>query len=134
MNNITDNELKTAIAYYRYSSHRQGEQSIEGQRDAAERWANENGYIIVKEYKEYIDRAQTGMNDKRESFQALLAELGQVRPGIPALLAKRGGRKRSFIWNKGRAGTPPFFAVNFYFLHQHTPLYSALRIGITYNR
>ena len=90
MNNITTNEPKTAIAYYRYSSHRQGEQSIEGQRDAAERWANENGYIIVKEY---IDRAQTGMNDKRESFQALLAELGQVRPGIPALLAKRGGRK-----------------------------------------
>ena len=36
MDNITTNELKTAIAYYRYSSHRQGEQSIEGQRAAAE--------------------------------------------------------------------------------------------------
>ena len=35
MNNITTNETKTAIAYYRYSSHRQGGQSIEGQRDAA---------------------------------------------------------------------------------------------------
>lgn len=105
MNNITTNEPKTAIAYYRYSSHRQGEQSIEGQRDAAERWANENGYIIVKEY---IDRAQTGMNDKRESFQALLAELGQVRRNVsmPSWLNVEAEKGASYGIREGRVRRP----------------------------
>ena len=52
-----------AIAYYRYSSHKQGEQSIEGQQNAARRWASENGYSIVKEY---ADRAISGRSDDRD--------------------------------------------------------------------
>lgn len=36
---MMQNDNRTAITYYRYSSHRQGEQSIEGQRAEAERWA-----------------------------------------------------------------------------------------------
>ena len=65
-------ELRPAIAYYRYSSHRQGEQSIEGQQAEAEKWAAANGYTIVKEY---VDRAMTGTNDDREQFQLMLREL-----------------------------------------------------------
>ena len=32
---MMQNDNRTAITYYRYSSHRQGEQSIEGQRAEA---------------------------------------------------------------------------------------------------
>jgi len=64
-NTPEQDSFRPAIAYYRYSSHRQGEQSIEGQRAEAERWATDNGYTIVKEY---ADRAMTGTNDDREQF------------------------------------------------------------------
>ena len=64
--------FRPAVAYYRYSSHRQGEQSIEGQRAEAERWATDNDYTIIKEY---ADRAMTGTNDDREQFQLMLKEI-----------------------------------------------------------
>ncbi|MBQ8637420.1 MAG: recombinase family protein, partial [Clostridia bacterium] len=63
--------MKKAVVYARYSSHRQGEQSIEGQLAAAYKYANENGYKIVHEY---IDRAMTGRNDNREQFQKMLKD------------------------------------------------------------
>ena len=52
-----------AVVYARYSSHKQGEQSIEGQLAAAYKYASEHGYTIIHEY---VDRAQTGRNDDRE--------------------------------------------------------------------
>lgn len=92
--NIVD-ERRTAIAYYRYSSHRQGEQSIEGQRAEAVRWAQKNGYHIVKEY---IDRAQTGTNDNREQFQLMLRELERIRPAVLILWkVDRMGRNREEV-------------------------------------
>ena len=88
-------ERRTAIAYYRYSSHRQGEQSIEGQRAEAVRWAQKNGYYIVKEY---IDRAQTGTNDNREQFQLMLRELERIRPAVLILWkVDRMGRNREEV-------------------------------------
>ena len=51
-----------AVVYARFSSHRQGEQSIEGQVEEAERFAAAHGLTIVKVY---ADRAQTGRNDYR---------------------------------------------------------------------
>ena len=60
-----------AVVYARFSSHRQGEQSIEGQGAAAERFAAAHGLTIVKVY---ADRAQTGRNDNREQFQLMLAD------------------------------------------------------------
>ena len=54
-----------AVVYARFSSHRQGEQSIEGQVAEAERFAAAHGLTIVKVY---ADRAQTGRNDNREQF------------------------------------------------------------------
>ena len=55
-----------AVVYARFSSHRQGEQSIEGQVAEAERFATEHGLTIIHVY---ADRAQTGRNDNREQFQ-----------------------------------------------------------------
>lgn len=46
-----------AVVYARYSSHSQGEQSIEGQLAAAKKYAADHNYTIVNEY---IDRATTG--------------------------------------------------------------------------
>lgn len=60
-----------AAVYARYSSHRQGEQSIEGQLTEAYKYASERDMTIVQEY---VDRAQTGRNDNREQFQLMLAD------------------------------------------------------------
>lgn len=61
----------STVVYARYSSHRQGEQSIEGQLAEARRYATEHGLSIIYEY---IDRAMTGKNDEREQFQQMLAD------------------------------------------------------------
>ena len=60
-----------AVVYARYSSHKQGEQSIEGQLAEAKRYASERGLTIIHEY---IDRAATGRNDNREQFRLMLAD------------------------------------------------------------
>lgn len=60
-----------AVVYARYSSHRQGEQSIEGQLAEAKKYAEAHGLTIIHEY---CDRAQTGRNDDREQFQKMLAD------------------------------------------------------------
>lgn len=60
-----------AVVYARYSSHRQGEQSIEGQLAEAQKYAAAHGLTIIHEY---CDRALTGRNDNREQFQLMLAD------------------------------------------------------------
>ncbi|MBQ8835525.1 MAG: recombinase family protein [Oscillospiraceae bacterium] len=60
-----------AVVYARFSSHRQGERSIEGQVAEAECFAAAHGLTIVKVY---ADRAQTGRNDNREQFQRMFAD------------------------------------------------------------
>lgn len=64
-------KTKNAVVYARYSSHRQGEQSIEGQLAEAYKYAAAHNYKIIHEY---IDRAMTGRNDNREQFQAMLKD------------------------------------------------------------
>ena len=61
--------MEKAVIYARYSSHSQGEQSIEGQISAAEKYAAGHGYTVVRTY---VDRAMTGRNDNREAFQEML--------------------------------------------------------------
>ena len=58
-------KLKKAVCYYRYSSDRQTEQSIEGQQRVCREFAKNNDYEIIKEY---ADRAVTGKTDKRPAF------------------------------------------------------------------
>lgn len=61
--------MKTAVIYARYSSERQTEQSIEGQLRVCNEYAERNNILIVDTY---IDRATTGTNDNRASFQKML--------------------------------------------------------------
>ena len=63
--------MKGAVIYARYSCERQTEQSIEGQLRECYKYAEQNGLTIIHEY---IDRAMTGTNDNRPSFQKMLAD------------------------------------------------------------
>ena len=63
-----------AVVYARYSSHRQGEQSIEGQLAEAKRYAESHGLTIIHEY---CDRAQSGRTDNREQFQLMLSDVAK---------------------------------------------------------
>ena len=58
-----------AVIYARYSSHRQDEQSIEGQLHVCYDYAKRNGYTVVGEY---IDRAISGRSDDRPRFQKMI--------------------------------------------------------------
>lgn len=67
----SDKKLKIAVIYARYSSDKQTEQSIEGQLYDCYNYAKQHGITIVREY---IDRAMTGKNDDRPSFQQMLTD------------------------------------------------------------
>lgn len=95
------NEKKIAVVYARYSSHRQGEQSIEGQLVEAHKYANEHDLKIIHEY---IDRAMTGRNDNREAFQQMLKDTAKKQfDTIIIWKIDRFGRNREEIaFNKYR--------------------------------
>lgn len=93
--------MATAVAYYRYSSHRQGEQSIEGQAKHAKDWAAKHGCTLVKEY---ADRAVSGRSDDRAQFQLMLRELEKIRPDYLILwkVDRMGRNKEEIAYNKYR--------------------------------
>ena len=59
------------VIYARFSSHSQTEQSIEGQLRVCYEYAKAHNYTVVGEY---IDRAQSGTSDNRESFQRMIQD------------------------------------------------------------
>lgn len=63
--------MKTAVVYARYSCDRQNEQSIDGQLRVCRDYADKNDIFIVDTY---IDKAMSGTNDDRESFQRMLRD------------------------------------------------------------
>ncbi len=63
--------MKIAVIYARYSSSNQTEQSIEGQVHVCEDYAMKNDILIVDKY---IDRAMSGTNDNRDSFQRMIKD------------------------------------------------------------
>lgn len=58
-----------AVAHARFSSDNQRDESIDAQLRAIYKYADDNDIEIINEY---IDRAKTGTNADRESFQAML--------------------------------------------------------------
>lgn len=63
--------MQKAVIYARYSSERQTEQSIEGQLRVCQDYAKKNDFLIIDTY---IDRAMSGTNDNRASFQRMLLD------------------------------------------------------------
>lgn len=100
--NGMDKSGKMAVVYARYSSHSQGEQSIEGQLSAARTYAAARGYTIIHEY---ADRAMTGRNDERDEFQQMLSDCAKKQfQVIIVWKVDRFGRNREEItFNKYRA-------------------------------
>ena len=100
-NRTEANEGKLAVVYARYSSHSQGEQSIEGQLSEAHKYAAAHGYTIVHEY---VDRAKSGRSDNREEFQKMLKDTVKRQFDVIILWkVDRFGRNREEItFNKHR--------------------------------
>ena len=99
--NGIDKSGKIAVVYARYSSHSQGEQSIEGQLAAAKAYADARGYTIVHEY---IDRAMTGRNDNRDEFQQMLSDCAkkQFQVVIVWKVDRIGRNREEITFNKYR--------------------------------
>ncbi len=93
-----ENKIKSgdlAVVYARYSSHSQGEQSIEGQLSEAKKYAAAHGYTIVHEY---IDRAKTGRTDNRGEFQRMLRDTAKKQFSVVIVWkVDRFGRNREEI-------------------------------------
>lgn len=84
-----------AVIYARYSSHGQTEQSIEGQLAKGHEYARSKGYTVIHEY---IDRAMTGRNDNRESFQKMLSDTSKHQFSVIIVWkVDRFGRNREEI-------------------------------------
>ena len=60
-------KLKIAVAYCRYSSDMQREESIESQLRALEDYANRNGFVIVKQYNRPVQNQPPQITDQRFS-------------------------------------------------------------------
>lgn len=97
-----DKSGKNAVVYARYSSHNQGEQSIEGQLAAAKTYADAHGYTIIHEY---IDRAVSGRTDNRDEFQKMLSDCakGQFQVIIVWKVDRFGRNREEITFNKYRA-------------------------------
>ena len=65
------NQTKNAVAYARYSTIGQNEQSPEQQFKVCGEYAERNGYNIIEYYQ---DDAKTGTNDNRPDFQRMIAD------------------------------------------------------------
>lgn len=78
--------MKTAVAYYRYSSVLQDENSIKAQRDAVQKYAAREGIQIIREF---IDREKSGKTDERPQFLEMIS------------LLKKGELKVDYVlWHK----------------------------------
>lgn len=66
-----------AVAYYRYSTDRQNETSIDAQRRAVHLYAQREGIIVDREY---IDEGKSATTDDRPDFQQMIRELPQTKP------------------------------------------------------
>jgi len=62
---------KRGVAYCRYSSVAQREESIHRQLDEIKKYCKTNKIELVDQY---IDEAQTGTNDRRENFQLMMED------------------------------------------------------------
>jgi len=68
-----------AVAYARFSSDKQREESITAQLRAIYEYAQRQGIEIAKEY---IDEAKSATTDDRPSFQQMILELNHVKPDL----------------------------------------------------
>lgn len=61
-----------AVAYCRFSSDKQRDESIEAQKRAINLYAEQNNFTVLEYYE---DKAQSAKNDKRTNFQRMVREM-----------------------------------------------------------
>ena len=74
---FVQNDTAHAIAYYRFSSDSQSDASIDQQREAAHKYAEQHGLSIIREYS---DSARSGTDTERPGYQLMLSEVEKIRP------------------------------------------------------
>ena len=67
------NDKLKAVAYARFSSDNQRDESIDAQMYAIENYANQHDIELVGTY---IDRAKSATTDQRPNFQKMIADSG----------------------------------------------------------
>lgn len=78
-----------AIAYYRFSSDNQHEESIEAQMECVRGYAERNNTNIIKEY---IDRAESATTDDRTNFQMMVSDIETSRVKADYLIVDKFDR------------------------------------------
>ncbi len=68
-----------AVAYARYSTSHQREESVAAQLRAIYAYAQKNNIQVIKDY---VDEAHSATDDDREGFQLMMRELSEVRPDL----------------------------------------------------
>jgi site-specific DNA recombinase len=105
-----DTAAPTAVAYLRVSSpsqltgHNPEGYSIEGQRQACERYA---GSLRARIVREYIEPGRTATNTRRKALQQMLAELDEVRPNYVIFydLSRVARDEPDAFWLLGQVGS-----------------------------
>lgn len=82
-------QIKRAIAYARYSSNNQREESIDAQLRAIREYAEKNNIEIVAVF---TDEAITGQTDKRDDFQKMIRGIVKGHFDIDAVLVHKFNR------------------------------------------
>lgn len=75
-----------AVAYARYSSNMQREESIKAQIRAISSYAEDNGYALLDSY---VDEAKSGTNDNRAAFQRLITDIKVGNIKIDAVIVHK---------------------------------------------
>lgn len=88
-----------AVIYARYSSDNQREESIDAQLRICRRHCEERGYKIVREY---VDEAFTATNDRRPSYQQMIADSksGQFQVVVFHKVNRNARNEYDYYFNK----------------------------------
>ena len=82
---MSNTKIKNAISYYRVSSKKQSENySLQTQEDGCRKYALENGYKIIRHFKN--KDGESAKNINRKAFQAMLQYMVENRKEIDALI------------------------------------------------
>ena len=68
-----------AVAYARFSTDRQREESITAQLRAIRDYAAKNNIHVVREY---LDEGKSATSDDRPTFQQMIGDLEETRPNL----------------------------------------------------
>ncbi len=71
--------MKTAVAYARYSSDKQREESITAQLRAIYDYAHKNDIEVIREYK---DEGKSATSDDRPGFRQMFYEIKEIKPDL----------------------------------------------------